>query len=244
MGRALAAAANTDTRFRVTGGTERAEALSSDVGFSLSPDAAAAASDADVWIDFTTPVATLDALNALAATPVRAAVIGTTGLTSAQEQQIATHATRIAIVRSGNFSLGVNLLAALVRNAAKTLGPDWDIEIVEAHHRRKVDAPSGTALLLGEAAAAGRAATLDEARLPPRDGVTGARPQGGIGFAVVRGGGLVGEHTVMFAAEREVVTLTHTALDRAVFADGALAAAAWAVAKPPGLYSMADVLGS
>jgi 4-hydroxy-tetrahydrodipicolinate reductase len=146
------------------------------------------------------------------------------------------------VVRSGNFSLGVNLLAALAEQAAQRLGKDWDVEIVEAHHRRKVDAPSGTALLLGDAIAAGRNAKLADLRLAPRDGVTGPRPAGGVGFAVIRGGGIVGEHDVSFASEREVVTLSHQALDRAVFADGALAAARWAAHKPPGLYSMRDVL--
>ena len=150
---------------------------------------------------------------------------------------------RIAIVRSGNFSLGVNLLAALVEQAAQRLGPDWDIEITEAHHRRKADAPSGTALLLGDAAAHGRNVRLESARLKPHDGITGARKEGGIGFSAIRGGGIVGEHDVRFIAEREILTLSHTALDRAVFADGALAAALWVADKPPGLYSMRDVLG-
>ena len=156
---------------------------------------------------------------------------------------MAEHAKRIAIVRSGNFSLGVNVLAALVEQAAARLGAGWDIEITEAHHRRKIDAPSGTALLLGEAAAHGRNAPLSELRLKPYDGVTGERPEGRIGFSVIRGGGIVGEHDVRFVAEREALTLSHTAFDRAVFADGALAAAAWAADKPPGLYSMRDVLG-
>jgi 4-hydroxy-tetrahydrodipicolinate reductase len=129
-----------------------------------------------------------------------------------------------------------------VREAASKLGDGWDIEIVEMHHHRKIDAPSGTALLLGEAAAEGRGKPLKDLRLAPRDGVTGKRPEGGIGFAVVRGGGVVGEHDVIFAAEREVVRLSHQALDRAVFADGALAAAIWVADKPPGLYSMRDVL--
>ena len=166
-------------------------------------------------------------LTALEATKARAAIVGTTGLNAEEEKQIAEVAKRIALVRSGNFSLGVNLLAALVRQAAEKLGPDWDIEIVEAHHRRKIDAPSGTALMLGEAAAAGRGKALSELRLPPREGITGARPEGGIGFSVLRGGGVIGEHDVSFAAEREVLTLSHHALDRAVFADGALAAALW-----------------
>ena len=253
MGRARPRAPSADARFAVTAGTERdGPYLCADLGL-LAGDAAlsvlatasadTAGAQADVWLDFTTPDATLDALNQLAATKVRAAIIGTTGLTPDQDQQIAAHATRIAIVRSGNFSLGVNLLAALVKQAASALGPDWDIEISETHHRRKVDAPSGTALLLGHAAAEGRGAKLDELRLPPHNGVTGERHVGGIGFAVSRAGGIVGEHDVRFAAERETLTLAHVALDRAVFADGALAAALWAADKPPGLYAMSDVLG-
>jgi len=254
MGRALISAASADARFEVVGGTERREspALGADIGqlggLALSgvvthDTASAAAAKAAVWIDFTTPEATLAALEGLTATKVRAAIVGTTGLTPEQDAAVAAHAKRIAIVRSGNFSLGVTLLAALVEQAAQKLGPDWDIEITEAHHRRKVDAPSGTALLLGEAAARGRGAALSTVRAPPHDGLTGERAAGAIGFSVVRGGGIVGEHDVRFAAEREVVTLSHVALDRAVFADGALAAAAWAADKPAGLYSMRDVLG-
>lgn len=254
MGGALIRAAAADPRFRVVGACARTGggALGADIGtlagavaldVTVAEDPALAAAGADVWVDFTVPAATLRALDALAATSVRAAIIGTTGFSAGQEPAIATAAKRIAIVRSGNFSLGVNLLAALVEQAAARLGPEWDIEISEAHHRRKIDAPSGTALLLGEAAAAGRGAALNALRLPPRDGVCGARAEGGIGFSVVRGGGIVGEHDVRFAAEREVLTLSHQALDRAVFADGALAAALWAANKPPGLYSMRDVLG-
>jgi 4-hydroxy-tetrahydrodipicolinate reductase len=254
MGRALVRAASADPRFIVCGGTEKSDGqfLGIDLGalagvaplmMNTSDTANLAADKAEVWIDFTAPDATVAALDALAGTPVRAAVIGTTGLTPSQENQIAGHARRIAIVRSGNFSLGVTLLAALVEQAAQKLGPDWDIEITEAHHRRKVDAPSGTALLLGEAAAQGRGVQLSAARLKPHDGVTGERKAGGIGFSAIRGGGIVGEHDVRFIAEREVVTLSHQALDRAVFADGALAAALWVADKPPGLYSMRDVLG-
>lgn len=254
MGRALICAAAEDKRFEIVGGTERrhSPALGADLGqlggLALSgvvthDAASAAAASADVWIDFTTPAATLAALESLTACKVRAAIIGTTGFTTDQEDALAAHAKRIAIVRSGNFSLGVNLLAALVEQAAARLGDGWDIEITEAHHRRKVDAPSGTALLLGEAAARGRGRALKDVQLAPYDGVTGARPEGGIGFSVIRGGGIVGEHDVRFAAEREVVTLSHQALDRAVFADGALAAAAWAAERPAGLYSMRDVLG-
>ncbi|HWA01318.1 MAG TPA: 4-hydroxy-tetrahydrodipicolinate reductase [Caulobacterales bacterium] len=243
MGRALIAAAAQRNDLHIVGGTERADALPRDVAIPVSTDVAAAAANADVWIDFSAPGATVAALDALAPTNVRAAIVGTTGLSSEQEAKIAAAAKRIAVVRSGNFSLGVNLLAHLAREAAKRLGSDWDVEIVEAHHRRKVDAPSGTALLLGEAVAEGRNVALLDARLAPHDGITGARPEGGIGFASVRGGGIVGEHDVMFAAERELITLSHQALDRAVFADGALAAALWAQNKPAGLYSMKDVLG-
>ncbi|MBC7770663.1 MAG: 4-hydroxy-tetrahydrodipicolinate reductase [Phycisphaerales bacterium] len=254
MGRALIRAASADQRFSICGGTERRETqfLGADLGalaglaplFMTTSDAADHAADkADVWIDFTTPDATLAALEALKRTTARAAIVGTTGLSAEQEARIAEHAKHIAIVRSGNFSLGVTLLAAFVEQAAAKLGAGWDIEITEAHHRRKVDAPSGTALLLGDAAARGRGKPLQELRLDPYDGVTGERPEGGIGFSVIRGGGVVGEHDVRFAAEREIITLSHQALDRAVFADGALAAALWAAGKPPGLYSMRDVLG-
>lgn len=254
MGRALARAAADSPDFRVVAGTEAAGATSlggdlgvlaglGPIGAAVMDDARAAASAADAWIDFTRPDATLSALHALKNTPVRVAVIGTTGFDAHGEAAIAEAAQSLAIVKSGNFSLGVNLLAALTRMAAERLGPEWDIEIVEAHHRRKIDAPSGTALLLGEAAAKGRGVDLDDKRLAPRDGETGARPEGGIGFAVIRGGGIIGEHDVKFASEREVLTLSHLALDRAVFADGALAAVRWAADKKPGLYSMDDVLG-
>ncbi|MBY0567419.1 MAG: 4-hydroxy-tetrahydrodipicolinate reductase [Hyphomonadaceae bacterium] len=254
MGGALIRAASADSRFRIAGGTERtgSRALGMDLGAlagagGFGIDAAdsvhTAATSADVWIDFTTPEATLDALDALSATQVRATVIGTTGFSAAQDARIADAAKRLAIVRSGNFSLGVNLLAALVEQAASKLGKGWDIEIAEAHHRRKVDAPSGTALLLGEAAAAGRGKPLSEIRAKPYDGITGERAEGSIGFSSTRGGGIVGDHDVAFISEREVVTLGHRALDRAVFADGALEAALWVSDKPPGLYSMRDVLG-
>lgn len=254
MGRALIRAAANDARFALGGGSERREspALGADLGtlggvaalgVTTTDSASAAANKAAVWIDFTTPGATLAALESLTATQVRAAIVGTTGFDGKQDEAIRAHAKRIAIVRSGNFSLGVNLLAALVQQAAQKLGPGWDIEITEAHHRRKVDAPSGTALLLANAAAKGRNAPLEELRLPPYDGITGERPEGKIGFSVVRGGGIVGEHDVRFVSERESVTLSHQAFDRAVFADGALAAALWAADQPPGLYSMQDVLG-
>jgi 4-hydroxy-tetrahydrodipicolinate reductase len=232
MGRALINAAASDARFSITGTTTRG-----------GESASAAGANAGVWIDFTTPDATMAALESLRSAKLRAAIIGTTGLLPAQVERLAEHAKRIAIVCSGNFSLGVNLLAVLVEQAAAKLGPQWDIEILEAHHRRKVDAPSGTALMLGDAAARGRGAALADVRLAPNDGAIGVRREGGIGFASLRAGGIVGEHDVVFAAEREVLTLSHSALDRGLFADGALAAALWAAAKPPGLYSMRDVLG-
>ncbi len=253
MGQALIRAAHAKDDVRIAGATERdgAAALGQDAGVvagvgalgcAVSARVEDATHTADVWIDFTTPDATIAALGALAGN-VRAAIIGTTGLSDAQEAAIGAAAKRVAIVRSGNFSLGVNLLAALVRKAAAALGPDWDIEILESHHHRKVDAPSGTALLLGRAAADGRGADLAKIAVAPRDGITGPRPAGGIGFAVRRGGGIIGEHEVMFASEREVLRLSHEALDRSLFADGALQAALWAQGKPPGLYAMSDVLG-
>lgn len=248
MGAALIAAITQRTDVVLSGANERpgSDAIGREVapGVSVLADAAAAAKDADVWIDFSTPDATRAAIAALAGTKVRAAIIGTTGMKADAEAAIAEASRRIAIVQSGNFSLGVNVLAGLVRQAAARLGPDWDIEIVEAHHRRKVDAPSGTALMLGEAAAQGRGAkALADLRLPVREGITGSRPEGGIGFAVVRAGGVVGEHEVIFGAETETLRLSHQASDRALFARGAVHAALWAAAQKPGLYSMQDVLG-
>lgn len=153
-------------------------------------------------------------------------------------------AEKVAIVKSGNFSLGVNILIGLVQHAAQRLDArDWDIEITEAHHRRKVDSPSGTALMLGEAAAEGRFADLDDLRSKPYDGVQGEREIGKIGFSSIRAGGIIGEHTVLFASEDEVLTLSHSAIDRSLFAKGAVAAAAWVRTRGPGLYDMQDVLG-
>ena len=207
-------------------------------------DAALAA--CDVIVDFSSPEASL-ALAEAAAAAARggpALVLGATGFTGEQDAAIAEAAGRVAIVKSGNFSIGVNVLAGLVEQAAARLGPDvWDIEIFEAHHRRKIDAPSGTAKLLAEAAARGRGTPLSDLALPPRDGVTGPREAGGIGFSVMRAGGIVGEHSVVFAADDEIVTLAHSARDRALFARGALLAAVWVRGKPPGLYGMAEVLG-
>jgi 4-hydroxy-tetrahydrodipicolinate reductase len=197
---------------------------------------------ADAIVDFTAPAATI-ALAALAAETSIAHIIGTTGLSASDEAKIKDAARRAIIVKSGNMSLGVNLLAALTRRVAKTLDDDFDIEILEMHHNKKVDAPSGTALLLGRAAAEGRGVDLDQHSVRSRDGHTGARQRGDIGFAALRGGTVVGEHSVIFAGTAERIELVHKAEDRMIFARGALRAALWARGKQPGLYSMADVLG-
>lgn len=198
----------------------------------------------DVVIDFSTAEASVALARACAARGGPALVIGSTGFSPDQDTEIAAAAERIAIVRSGNFSLGVNILIGLVEHAAQRLDArDWDIEISEAHHRRKVDAPSGTALMLGEAAAAGRGRDLADLRSVPYDGVGEPRETGRIGFSSIRAGGIVGEHSVLFASEDEVVTLSHSAIDRSLFAKGAVAAAAWARRRGPGLYDMQDVLG-
>jgi 4-hydroxy-tetrahydrodipicolinate reductase len=195
----------------------------------------------DGIIDFTTPAATVE-LAGLSAQARIVHVIGTTGLSEAQEAAIDAAARHARIVKSGNMSLGVNLLAALVKRAAASLGEDFDIEIAEMHHRAKVDAPSGTALLLGEAAAKGRAISLKDRSVRVRDGHTGARIAGDIGFATLRGGSVVGDHTVMFAGDGERIELIHRAESRDIFARGAAKAALWAMDKKPGRYSMADVL--
>jgi len=206
-------------------------------------DPVEAANGAQIWIDFTTPEATLAALDALKHTSVRAVVIGTTGFTKAQEARIRAAGAKFAIVKAGNYSLGVNLLTALTRIASARLGSRWDIEILETHHRHKVDAPSGTALMLGEAASQGRGVELSRVRRAPYDGKSAQRDAGEIGFAVRRAGGVVGEHEVMIASETEWIRLGHGALDRSVFAEGAIEAGLWASAQPPGLYDMEDVLG-
>lgn len=204
--------------------------------------AEAALEAAQVVVDFSAPEASAE-LARLCAEAGVALVLGTTGLSEDQETAVASAARRVAVVRSGNFSLGVNLLAGLVRQAAARLGGDYDIEVFEAHHRRKIDAPSGTALMLGRAAAEGRGVGLDEVEVRARDGQTGPRPQGSIGFSVMRAGGIVGEHSVVFAAEDEILTLSHSARDRGLFARGAVEAAVWAAGRPAGLYGMDDVLG-
>src|SRR5947209_1072957 len=212
------------------------------LGVPITEDPLQAAADADGILDFTAPAASVE-LAALAAQARIVHVIGTTGLSDADLKKIDAAARHAVIIRSGNMSLGVNLLAALVERAATSLGPEWDIEILEMHHKMKVDAPSGTALLLGEAAARGRKVGLAERSVRSRDGHTGARREGDIGFATLRGGSVVGDHSVMFAGTSERLEFTHRAEDRAIFARGAVRAALWGRGKKPGHYSMTDVLG-
>jgi 4-hydroxy-tetrahydrodipicolinate reductase len=211
-------------------------------GIKLTSDLAALAGKADGIIDFTVPAATI-AHAAFAAQHKLVHIVGTTGLTADDEAKIAMAGKSAVIVKSGNMSMGVNLLAALVRRVARTLDADFDIEVVEMHHNKKIDAPSGTALLLGRAAAEGRNIALKTHSDSGRDGITGARKTGNIGFAALRGGTVVGEHTVMFAGPAERIELTHQAEDRMIFARGAVKAALWARGQKPGLYSMTDVLG-
>ena len=212
------------------------------LGVSVVDDIATALAGADAIIDFTVPSASV-MLARHAAEHGLIHICGTTGFSPGESDEIAAAARAGArIVKSGNFSLGVNLLAGLVRQAARAL-PGFDIEILEMHHNRKVDAPSGTALLLGQAAAEGRAVGLDEVSVRVRDGHTGPREAGTIGFATLRGGTVVGEHSVILAGDREMITLSHRADDRAIFANGAVRAALWAADTPAGLYDMADVLG-
>ncbi|WP_374545323.1 4-hydroxy-tetrahydrodipicolinate reductase [Rhodoblastus sp.] len=212
------------------------------LGVTIADDPLTALLKADGVIDFTTPATTVE-IAALAAQARIVHVVGTTGMTDDDLAKLDAAARHAVIVRSGNMSLGVNLLAGLVEKVAKTLGVDWDVEILEMHHRMKVDAPSGTALLLGEAAAKGREVALAEHSVRSRDGHTGARKAGDIGFATLRGGTVVGDHTVIFAGAGERIELTHRAEDRGIFARGAVRAALWGRGRKPGLYSMADVLG-
>jgi len=209
-------------------------------GIALTADAKDLIAKADGVIDFTVPKASV-ALAALTAGKVH--IIGTTGHSADEEAKVKDAAKSATIVKSGNMSLGVNLLAALTKRVAKTLGEEFDIEIFEMHHSKKIDAPSGTALLLGRSAAEGRGIDLAKRSHRGRDGETGARAIGNIGFASLRGGSVVGEHSVIFAGPAERVELIHRAEDRMIFARGALKAALWARGQKPGLYSMMDVLG-
>lgn len=212
-------------------------------GVIITDDQSEVLKGADAIIDFTTPETSV-AFSKIAAEHELIHIIGTTGCSQEQDAEIATAGSSGCIVKSGNMSLGVNLLAVLVEQAAKALGSDdWDLEVLEMHHKHKVDAPSGTAYLLGEAAAKGREIDLHSNSVRSRDGVTGARGDGTIGFATLRGGSVVGEHSVIIAGEGEQITLSHSALDRSIFARGAVKAALWAKSQNPGYYSMLDVLG-
>ena len=208
----------------------------------LSADLWELSKNADGILDFTVPAATI-ANVAIAAERKLVHVVGTTGLSASDMAVIKSVTSRATVVQSGNMSLGVNLLAALVKRVAQSLDENFDVEILEMHHKAKIDAPSGTAFLLGEAAAAGRGVDLHARSARGRDGVTGARRPGDIGFASLRGGTAAGDHSVIFAGPHERITLSHHAEDRMIFAHGALKAALWAHGKKPGLYSMADVLG-
>ena len=205
-------------------------------------DLAALAAGCDILIDFSSPAALPEVLDAAQAN-ARPLVIGTTGLGPAEHAAIAAAAANIAVLQAANMSLGVTALAHLVREAAARLGTDWDVEVVEMHHRHKVDAPSGTALLLGAAAAAGRGVDLAQVSDRGRDGITGARRAGHIGFAALRGGSVAGDHLVILAAEGERIELGHRAETRAIFARGAIKAALWLHGRPAGRYTMNDVLG-
>jgi 4-hydroxy-tetrahydrodipicolinate reductase len=253
MGRALTRVVLAEPTMRLAGALDRPDtdmqgqdagvlAGAGEIGVAVSADPLPALANADVLLDFTAPEATLRYAD-LAAQARIVHVIGTTGIAAEHEGRLKAAARHARIVKSGNMSLGVNVLAGLVRRAAAVLGPDYDIEIVEMHHRHKVDAPSGTALLLGRAAAEGRGIDLAENSLRAREGVTGARPEAAIGFASLRGGSVVGDHTVIFAGDGERIELTHRAESRDNFAHGAIRAALWAFDKKPGLYDMADVLG-
>ena len=211
-------------------------------GLEVSADLWSLSAKADGILDFTVPGATI-ANVAIAAQRGIVHIIGTTGLSSSDDAVIKSVTTRAIVVQSGNMSLGVNLLAAMVKRAAQSLDHMFDIEILEMHHKAKIDAPSGTALLLGEAAAAGRKVTLKDRSARGRDGLTGERRQGDIGFASLRGGTVAGDHSVIFAGPYERIELSHRAEDRMIFAHGALKAALWAHGKKPGFYTMTDVLG-
>jgi 4-hydroxy-tetrahydrodipicolinate reductase len=230
MGQALIAAVDTNDELTYAGGIDQGG------------DPIALAKVSDVLIDFSSPGALMSNLSAAVAAGVPM-VIGTTGLEEDHHRAIDDATRHVAILQTGNTSLGVTLLARLVREAAARLGPEWDIEIVEMHHRMKVDAPSGTAMLLGKAAARGRGVSLETNSERGRDGITGVRKPGAIGFAALRGGTVAGDHSVIFAADHERIELTHKAENRAIFAAGAIKAARWIIGQPAGRFTMDQVLG-
>ncbi len=253
MGQMLVRTVAANDRCLVVGGNEqpRSAAVGRDLGLvagidalgvSVTDDPAELFTQADAVLEFTSPVATIQHVE-LAAKKKKIHIIGTTGFEPPQMAALHRAAKQTAIVLAPNMSVGLNLLLRMVEQMAHALDVDWDIEILEMHHRHKVDAPSGTALALGRAAAAGRGADLDHVAKRVRDGITGARRRGDIGFAVLRGGDVVSDHRVIFASEGERVELTHIATSREIYARGALRAALWAQGRSPGLYSMTDVLG-
>jgi len=248
MGQAIAALAADHEGLQLVGGIGRQDGdAACDIGCPVVHSASSAGEvirAADVVVDFSSPELLRELLvdqgDALAG---RALVVGTTGLDAELTERFHAAARRGPVLMAANFSVGVNLLLALAERAAATLGPEYDVEIVEAHHRRKVDAPSGTALALGEAVATGRGVDLARVRVDGRSGRPGARPAGEVGFHAVRGGDVVGDHRVMFIGDRERVELVHVAQDRTLFAEGALRAARWLAGRPAGEYTMRDVLG-
>lgn len=253
MGRQLIAAVDENEGCELVGTTERDghDWIGKDLGdclggqtrgLAVTDDPLAVFAKADAVLEFSSPAATVEHAG-LAAQARAVHVIGTTGMDDTELQKISAAARHATIIRAGNMSLGVNLLTELTRRVAAALDEDFDIEVVEYHHNQKVDAPSGTALMLGEAAAAGRGHSLQSVRDAAREGITGARKRGQIGFAALRGGDIVGEHDVMFAGAGERIILRHVASDRMLFARGAVKAALWGWGKPPGEYSMLDVLG-
>jgi 4-hydroxy-tetrahydrodipicolinate reductase len=253
MGRMVAAAVAGSENCAIAAGSEAAgsSALGQDIaalaglpacGVKIVADAAKVFRASDAVIDFTAPAATL-AHARLALETGTALVVGTTGLGAEHEDALGAASQKAVIVRAANFSIGVNVILGLAREAARILGPEYDIEIVEMHHRHKADAPSGTALALGQAVAEGRRVSLADKSVRSRDGITGPRKKGDIGFATLRGGDVIGDHTVVFAGEGERVEIGHKASSRAVFAQGAVRAALWTKGRAPGLYSMRDVLG-
>ncbi|MQY41748.1 4-hydroxy-tetrahydrodipicolinate reductase [Epibacterium sp. SM1969] len=253
MGQMLIKTIQESDKARLVGAVERAghdwvgrdvgEAMGgAALGVTVTDDALEAFSKAQAVIDFTAPAATIE-FSKIAAQARCVHVIGTTGMSEDEIAQLEPSARHAVIVRAGNMSLGVNLLMQLTKKVAAALDEDFDIEVIEAHHHHKVDAPSGTALMLGEAAAEGRGVKLSDVEDRARDGITGARKKGDIGFSVIRGGDIVGEHDVLFAAAGERIVLRHMATDRAIFARGAVKAALWGQDKAPGEYDMVDVLG-
>jgi 4-hydroxy-tetrahydrodipicolinate reductase len=243
MGRELARLVHATQGCMLAGGIEATNsphAGADDVHVKISADAATVMKTVDGVIDFTIAPATLSLIKHTAG---KIHVIGTTGIDAAGDEAIRVVSAEATIVKSGNYSLGINLLQGLVKKAASVLGDDFDIEVLEMHHKHKVDAPSGTALMLGKSAADGRHVNLQEKSVRSRDGHTGARKAGDIGFATLRGGAVIGEHTVMFSSDAERIELTHKAQSREMFARGAVRAAIWASGQKPGLYNMFDVLG-